>query len=75
MAASELFNANSRLASIVPATDVLSELNGDLTTIKNQIIADIALGTISVEDGYKQFESEGGLEMSNEIVESLNALN
>ncbi len=74
-AASELFNANSRLASIVPATDVLSELNGDLTTIKNQIIADIALGNISVEDGYKQFESEGGLEMSNEIVESLNALN
>ena len=72
-AAAELFNANSRLASIVPATPELSELNGDLTMIKNEIIADIALGTISVEEGYKRFESEG-LDLSNEIVESLNAL-
>lgn len=72
-AASELFNANSRLASIVPATPVLSELNGDLTMIKSEIIADIALGTITVEEGYARFAEEG-LELSNEIVESLNAL-
>jgi len=73
-AASELFNANSRLASIVPATPELSELNGDLTTIKSEIIADIALGTLSVEDGYKKFEQEGKA-LSDEIVASLNALN
>ena len=72
-AASELFNANSRLASIVPATPELSELNGDLTMIKSEIIADIALGSISVEEGYARFAEEG-LELSNEIVESLNAL-
>ena len=74
-AAQELFNNNSRLASIVPATSEMSEMNGDLTSIKSQIIADIALGNISVEEGYKVFENEGGLEMSNAIVESLNALN
>jgi putative aldouronate transport system substrate-binding protein len=74
-AASELFNANSRLASIVPATPELSEMNGELTSIKSQIIADVALGTISVEDGYKTFVDEGGQEMSDAIVESLNALN
>ncbi len=74
-AASELFNENSRLATIVPATDVLSELNGDLTQIKSEIIADIALGNISVEEGYQRFIDEGGQEMSDEIVESLNALN
>ena len=47
--------------------------NGDLTMIKSEIIADIALGSISVEEGYARFAEEG-LELSNEIVESLNAL-
>ena len=74
-AAAELFNENSRLAAIVPSTDAMSELGGDLTTLKGEIIADIALGNISVEEGFDRFESEGGLEWSNEIVESLNALN
>ncbi len=72
-AASELFNANSRLAGLVPGTDALTELNGELTTLKGEIIADIALGNITVEEGYARFESDGGLDMSNEIVESLNA--
>ena len=58
----------------MPTTAEMSELNGDLTTIKNEIIADIALGNISVEEGYARFAEEG-LEMSNIIVESLNALN
>ena len=71
--ASALFNENSRLAGLVPGTSELSELNGDLTTLKSEIIADIALGNISVEEGYARFESEGGLEASNAIVDSLNA--
>ena len=74
-AAAELFNENSRLAAIVPATAEMSELNGDLTTLKGEIIADIALGNISVEEGFARFESDGGLESSSIIVESLNALN
>ena len=73
-AASELFNANSRLASLVPETPEMTELNGELTTLKGEIIADIALGNITVEEGYARFESDGGLESSNAIVESLNAL-
>ena len=74
-AASALFNENSRMAGLVPGTDELSELNGDLTILKSEIIADIALGNISVEEGYARFEDEGGLESSEAIVESLNALN
>lgn len=73
-AASELFNANSRLASLVPGTPELTELNGDLTQLKSEIIADIALGNITVEEGYARFENDGGLENSNAIVESLNNL-
>ena len=74
-AAAELFNENSRMASLIPNTDVLSELNGDLTTLKNEIIADIALGSITIEQGYQRFVDEGGQEMSDEIVASLNELN
>ena len=72
-AAAELFNENSRLAGLVPGTDALTELNGELTTLKGEIIADIALGNLSVEEGFAKFEREGGLEMSQEIVDSLNA--
>lgn len=71
-AASELFNEYSRMASLIPSTQELSDYNGELTTLKNQIIADIALGNITVEEGYAQFEQDGGLELSNLIVESLN---
>ena len=46
-----------------------------MTTLKGEIIADIALGNISVEEGFARFESDGDLESSNIIVESLNALN
>lgn len=74
-AAAQLFNENSRLASIVPATDVLSELNGELTQLKSEIIADIALGNITVKEGYERFVNQGGQEASDAIVESLNALN
>ncbi|MCR4875832.1 MAG: extracellular solute-binding protein [Clostridiales bacterium] len=73
-AAQQLFNENSRLASIVPATSEMSELNGDLTTIKSELIADVALGNKTVDEAYAEFAKEGqGL--SDEIVASLNALN
>ncbi len=73
-AAQELFNNNSRLATIVPTTEEMSEFGGDLTSLKSEIAANIALGTYSYEEGMKIFEEEGGLEWSNLIVESLNAL-
>ena len=52
----------------------MSELNGDLTTIKSELIADVALGNKTVDEAYAEFAKEGqGL--SDEIVASLNALN
>ena len=46
--------------------------NGDLTSLKNSIIADCVVQGISVEEGYKRFEQEGGAEWSQAIVDSLN---
>ena len=74
-AASELFNANSRLASIVPATSVMSDYNGQLTTLKNEMVANVIMGTKTYDQALADFEAAGGTLFSAAIVESLNALN
>lgn len=68
-----VFNANSKLAAIVPTTKEMDTLNGDLTTLKNNLIANVAMGKLSYEEAMAQFEAEGGLAASQKIVDSLNA--
>lgn len=68
----EIFNANKKKVLIIPTTEAMSQYNGDLTTLKNSIIADCIVQGLSVEDGYKRFEQEGGAEMSQTILDSLN---
>jgi len=70
----EIFNSNSKLATIVPTTEVMSMYNGDLTTLKNELVAKIAMGEMSYDDAMVKFEADGGLAWSEAIVESLNAL-
>lgn len=67
-----IFNENCRQAQIVPSTEVMATYNGDLTTLKNSIIADVVVQGISVEDAYARFESEGGAKWSQMIVDSMN---
>lgn len=68
-----LFNANSRPAQLPVSTEEMAQYNGDLTTLKYSIIADCVTQGISVEDGMKRFEEEGGAEWSQLILDSLNA--
>lgn len=73
MAAQELFNTHSKAAWITPSTDEMAELNGDLTTLKNELIAKVAMGEMTVDEAYAKYESEKtGKEASDKIVESLN---
>lgn len=69
----ELFNSNSRLVDLVPSTDVMSQYNGDLITLKREVIANVVTQGISIEDEMKRFEEEGGAEWSKAIVDSMNA--
>lgn len=71
----EVFNAHSKLAQIVPSTEEMSMYNGDLTTLKNELIAKVTMGELSYEDAMARFESDGGKEWSDIIVASLNATN
>lgn len=71
-ASQELFNANCKAAFIVPTTEAMSEFNGDLTTLKNELIAKVAMGELTVDEAYAKYEADGGKAWSDAIVESLN---
>ena len=68
----EIFNANCKSASLPVTNESINQYNGDLTSLKNNIIADCVVNGLSVEEGYQRFEQEGGAKWSAEIVESLN---
>ena len=74
-ASSELFNASSKLAKIVPTTEEMSMYNGDLTTLKNELIAKVTMGEMTYDEAMAKFEADGGKGWSDQIVNSLNALN
>ena len=72
-AASELFGQYSKLASIVPTTEEMSMYNGDLTTLKNELIAKVIMGDLTYEDAMAKYEADGGKKWSEAIIASLNA--
>lgn len=67
-----LFAANSRSAWLVPSTDEMSMYNGDLTTLKNSLIAKVAMNEMTYEDAMAEYAKQGQ-GWSDTIVESLNA--
>ncbi len=69
----QIFNDNCVQAQLVPSTEEMATYNGDLTTLKNSIIADVVVQGISIDEAYARFESEGGAQWSQMIVDSLNA--
>lgn len=68
----QTFNDNCRQAQLVPSTDMMATYNGDLTTLKNSIIADVVVQGTSLEEAYSRFERDGGVKWSQIIVDSLN---
>lgn len=68
----DLFATNSKLAGLVPSNDVMSQYNGDLTTLKNEIVANVVTQGMSIEDEMKRFEAESGAEWSQAILDALN---
>ncbi len=68
----EIFNKNSRQAQIIQATDEMSRYNGDLTTLKNSIIANVVTQGADFATEMQRFETEGGKGWSEAIVDSLN---
>ena len=67
-----LFAETCRSAWMVPSTDVMTTYNGDLTTLKNSLIAKVAMGEMTYDDAMAEFAKQGQA-WSDAIVESLNA--
>lgn len=72
LASNALFAANSRSAWLVPSNDVMSMYNGDLTTLKNSLIAKVAMGEMTYDDAMAEYAKQGQ-NWSDMIVEALNA--
>ena len=70
--AAETFQEHSKMAQLVVSTDEMAEYNGDLTTLKNEVIAKVVTQGMSVEDGMAYFDQQGGNDWSQKIVDSLN---
>ena len=70
--AAEIFNVNSKMTDLVVSTDEMSQYNGDLMTLKKEIIAQVVTQGMSVEDGMAKYKADGGEGWSDTIVESLN---
>ncbi|MCM1064224.1 MAG: extracellular solute-binding protein [Eubacterium sp.] len=73
-ASQEMFNQNSRQEDRIVSTDEMSEYNGDLMSLKKSIIANVVTQGADIDAEFARFESEGGTEWSQAIVDSLNAL-
>lgn len=58
----------------MPSTEEMSTYNGDLTTLKNELIAKVAMGEMTYAEAMTRFANEGQA-WSDKIVDSLNALN
>ncbi len=71
-ASQSVFSASCITAPLAPSTDEMSEYNGDLTSLKKEIIAKVTMGEMTVEEGYAKFEADGGAEWSRLIMDSLN---
>lgn len=69
----EIFKSNSKLVKLVISTDEMSQYNGDLMTLKKEIIANVVTQGLSIEDEMQRFVDEGGAEWSKCIVDSMNA--
>ena len=69
----QLFNDNCVTADLVPSTDVMAEYNGELTTLKNTLIANVVMGELTIDEAYAKYEADHGAEWSQMIVDALNA--
>lgn len=72
-ASQQLFNTSSVLEQLIFSTDEMAQFNGDLMSLKKEIIANVIVQGASVESEMERFENEGGAELSKKIVDSLNA--
>lgn len=69
--AQAVFNAASKMAPRIKKTEVMNEYSATIWTVRKSVIADVAMGKMTVEEGMAKYEAECG-DMVEEILDSLN---
>lgn len=69
--AAAVFNKASKMAPPIKNTDVMNEYSATIWTVRKSIIADVAMGKMTIDDAKAKYESECG-DMVEEILDSLN---
>lgn len=71
--AAEIFNKNSKMADLPYSTDAFSQYDGDLLSLKQQLVNSVVVDGVDIDTAYSNFEAANGMYMSQAIVDSLNA--
>lgn len=66
-----IFDKDSVLSPLFPASDVLNKAIPDLLTIKKEIISKIVVGTMSLDDGLAKYNKDSK-SLVDEVLADLN---
>lgn len=71
--AANIFNTNSRMADLPYSTEAFSLYNDSLMSLKKELVNKVVIQGMDISAAYAEFEAAGGKQMSQAIVDSLNA--
>lgn len=69
--AAEVFNSANKMAPSIKKTETMNEYSATIWTVRKSVVADVAMGKLTVEEGMAKYEAECGA-MVEEILDSLN---
>ena len=68
----EVTNTYAQQKDIYPVSETLTKIKSDLTLVKENVIASVVMGTMSVEEGLNKYKEEANMLGADKIVEEMN---
>ena len=68
----EVTNTYAIQKDIYPVSETLTKIKSDLTLVKENVIASVVMGTMSVEEGLNKYKEEANMLGADKIVEEMN---
>ncbi|MGN0160785.1 MAG: extracellular solute-binding protein [Lachnospiraceae bacterium] len=69
--AMKIFNEHTKMAPSIKKTDAMNQYSATIWTVRKSVIADVAMGKMTVEEGMAKYDKECG-DYVKEILDSLN---
>ena len=68
----EIANTYAEQKSVYPVSDTLTKIKSDLTLVKENVIANVVMGNMSVEEGLNKYKEEASMLGADKVVEEMN---